>query len=91
MKKENLHNYYLKLQEKLEEEYGSRSVLLMRIGDFYECYESPKLGKSTELSKLFNSKLALQNSNKEYSENNLKMIGFSSICFIKIFINIDKR
>ena len=72
----SLHEDYLKYQEDLQVKYGDKSVVLMQIGDFIECYQYESIGKTQELSKILNMVVTLRNKSIPHSRKNLYMLGF---------------
>lgn len=87
----SIHDEYLKWQIDLEQKYGPKSIALVRIGDFYECYQYENTGKSFELSKLLNMVLTLRDKKKPHSKKNLYMVGFPKYMLSKHLSTILKN
>jgi DNA mismatch repair protein MutS len=83
-------NSYYEYQRDIENRYGKRSVVLMMIGSFYECYEYNNIGKSHEMSSLLNITLTQKDKKKSVSSTNPYMCGFPSHC-LKKYIDILVR
>jgi len=81
---------YFKEQEKLENEFGWKSVILWENGSFMEVYEldtkNKKIGKCEIISKDLNMLVSLQNKKEPHSTKNCKMLGFPSVSLSK---NLD--
>jgi DNA mismatch repair protein MutS len=76
-------NEYYGYQEQLETQYGSKSIVFMMVGSFYETYQFEALGKASEISPLMNIVLTRRNKQKPLSLNNPLMCGFPSYCLKK--------
>jgi DNA mismatch repair protein MutS len=78
---------YIEIQNKLEERYGERSVVLMMVGSFYEIYgyDCMKLqcGNLTMVSEILGIAKTLKNKSKPHSINNAYMSGFPSYAISK--------
>jgi DNA mismatch repair protein MutS len=75
---------YFRLQENIEKIYGKNSVVLIEIGSFYEIYQSDKIGKAKEISKILNILLTKKNKNiPEVSEKNPSLCGIPSVSLDK--------
>ena len=81
---------YFKEQEKLEGEFGDKSVVLWENGMFMEVYElntsTKKIGKCEAVSKDLNMIVSLQSKKDAHSSKNAKMLGFPSVSLSK---NLD--
>ena len=68
--------YYFSQQINYQEKYGDKTVVLMQVGSFYECYtiEDKKVGKAKELSNLLN--IQISKKSKSNKNEDCLMIGF---------------
>ena len=82
-------NEYFKHQSFYEEKYGSRTIVLMMIGSFYEAYGTDAIGKCYELSQLLNLVVTRKDKNKpgEPSVSNPLMIGIP-VCAFKKYVRV---
>lgn len=81
--------YYFELQEEYQKKYGSKTVVIMQIGTFFEVYEyrlpNKKLGMSFKLSRdidqvaSYEFAVSLRNKSSEHSISNPYMMGFQTI------------
>ena len=83
---QSLIETYLELQQKFEDEYGDKAIVLMEIGSFFEVYgvdnEEHTIGKPKEIAEILN--LQLTRKNKTIAENSVKnplMAGFPGAAF----------
>lgn len=88
----NIHEEYLRYHEKFTDKYGKKTVVLMQVGSFYECYSTDTRGPNLfELSEVLN--IACTRRSKSISvidEKNPYMLGFncaSTSKFIKQLID----
>lgn len=77
---------YFEEQEKIEKEFGERSVVLLQNGSFHEVYCLRSKGKSKEVANDLNMLVTLQNKKEKHSEKNVYMTGFPSYNLSK---NVD--
>jgi DNA mismatch repair protein MutS len=72
----HLIKFYISLQQKLEETWGNRSIVLLQNGKFYEIYQY-KSTKAEEAAKILCMQISLKNgSSKPHSIDNPYMVGF---------------
>lgn len=84
LNKTSIFKEYYDAQQKLEAEYGERSVVLMMVGDFYEIYgvdlqntKTPlRIGCAEEVHNILGMRLTLKSKAKPHSVNNPQMVGF---------------
>lgn len=89
---------YFRYQEKYEEKYGKRTIVLYQNGSFFEVFEydpgkdqtnnkpewpTRKLGYASHLSGLIGYTLTRRSSKKPYSFSNPNMVGFPCISYEK--------
>lgn len=75
---------YFDLQEKLEETYGSNTVILFELGSFFEVYQAEQIGTAKEISKILNIALTKKNkSNEETDKRNPYMCGIPCVSLEK--------
>ena len=77
---------YFEEQEKVEKEFGERSVVLLQNGSFHEVYTLRSKGKCKEVANDLNMLVTLQNKKEKHSEKNVYMTGFPSYNISK---NVD--
>jgi DNA mismatch repair protein MutS len=81
--KKTLHEEYLCEQEYFEKKYGvGKTIVLIRVGSFYEAYGTDKLGFDlSKLAEVLNAKLARKNSKngEKISTGNPYMVGFPAV------------
>lgn len=70
---------YWDLQDKYEECYGHKTIVLIEKGSFYESYATDEKGNAKLLSKVLNMALTKSNKNKELSLSNPYMSGFPKV------------
>lgn len=82
----DIHDYYTKI-------YGDKTIILMQIGSFHECYCTNNRGIDlTKLSEEIDAVQSMKNNNKPLSESNPKMMGFPIYIidnFIEKLVNIN--
>lgn len=76
-------NSYYDFQKDIVEKYGTKSVIMMMVGSFYEIYEYQGVGKAQEMSAILNITLTKKDKKKEMSVTNPFMCGFPSYCLFK--------
>lgn len=78
-------NEYFAYQEKYTKQFGSKTIVLMQVGSFYESYATDKLGYNLdEISILLNVVRTKKNTkDEELSERNPYMLGFPTISLIE--------
>ena len=84
-------NDFFKILEKVQKEYGNKTILLMQVGGFYEAYSTLTEGYNLkELSTVMNIQYTKKNKNiKTIDRSNPYMLGFPIHClkkYIKILI-----
>ena len=86
---------YIECQNKLEEKYGKRSVVLMMVGSFYEIYgydcAKIKCGNLGMISEILGIAKTLKNKSKQHSINNAYMSGFPSYALSKHLSTLLKK
>ena len=69
----DIHNFYKKY-------YGIKTIILMQVGSFFECYATDTLGlgkkQLTSVAEDLNVIVTMKNKNKDLSKTNSYMIGF---------------
>jgi DNA mismatch repair protein MutS len=88
----NIHEEYLQYHEKYIEKYGSKTIVLMQIGSFYECYSTETRGPNLfELSEILNIICTRKDKSiKIIDEKNPFMLGFNCAAtnkFLKILVD----
>lgn len=88
----NIHEEYLQYHEKYVNKYGSKTIVLMQVGSFFECYSIEVSGPDLfKISEILN--IIVTRKNKSIStidEKNPYMMGFNcsaSSKFIKLLID----
>lgn len=84
MNKADIFEEYYTAQKKLEEQYGSQSIVLMMVGSFYEIYgvdlahlDPPILiGKAEEAHNILGMNMTMKSKARVHSKNNPYMVGF---------------
>lgn len=84
MTKNDIFDKYFRAQNELEEKYGSRSVVLMMVGSFYEIYgvdlphSNPpiKLGQAEEAKNALGMNMTKKSKLRPHDMNNPHMVGF---------------
>lgn len=72
----HLIKFYFELQDKLEENWGDNSIVLLQNGKFYEMYQVHEHGKAKQVSKILSMRLNLKNGcSKPHSIDNPYMAG----------------
>jgi DNA mismatch repair protein MutS len=88
----NIHEEYLQIYEKQVAKYGPKTLLLMQVGSFHECYSTEKRGPNLfAISDLLNIVCTRKDKSvSKIDEKNPFMLGFTSIAlhkFLKILID----
>ena len=88
----NIHEEYLQYHEKYIGKYGSKSIVLMQVGSFYECYSTdtrgPNLFESSDVLNIICT--PKDKSIKTIDEKNPYMLGFNCAAtnkFLKLLID----
>ncbi len=84
MTKAVIFDEYYSIQQELEEQYGSESIVLMMVGSFYEIYgvdlphANPpiKIGKAEEAHSILGMNMTMKSKARAHSKNNPLMVGF---------------
>jgi DNA mismatch repair protein MutS len=80
MKPISIYDEYYNAQEELEREYGSKSIVLMMVGSFYEMYgvdtSEFSIGKTQDAHNILGMNMTLKNKSFEHSKTNPYMVGF---------------
>ena len=79
---------YLEMQEKYEEKYGEKTIILMEVGSFFEVYginnETTNKGRIYEISEITTLNISKKNDKfAPVSEKNPLMAGFPNHSFEK--------
>lgn len=90
--KGNIHDEYLGYHEKFKNKYGDKSLVLMQVGSFHECYSTDQRGPNLfKLSELLNIVCTRKDKSVDkIDEKNPYMLGFPSVAlskFLKILID----
>jgi DNA mismatch repair protein MutS len=73
----HLVKFYISLQQKLQEQWGERSIVLLQNGKFYEIYQVFEAGKAEIAAKILCMQISLKNGiAKPHSIDNPYMVGF---------------
>ena len=88
----NIHEEYLQIYEKHVAKYGSKTLVLMQIGSFHECYSTEERGPNLfNISDLLNIVCTRKDKSiNKIDEKNPFMLGFTSIAlqkYLKILID----
>ena len=88
----NIHEEYLQYHEKYIGKYGLKTIVLMQVGSFYECYATKTRGPNLfELSEILNIICTRKDKSiNEIDEKNPFMLGFNCAAtnkFLKILID----
>jgi DNA mismatch repair protein MutS len=88
----NIHEEYLQYHEKYIGKYGGKTVVLMQIGSFYECYSTETRGPNLfELSNILNILCTRKDKSiKIIDEKNPYLLGFNCAAikkFLKILVD----
>lgn len=90
--KPNIHEEYLSYHEKFKNKYGDKSLVLMQVGSFHECYSTLSSGPDLfKLSELLN--IVCTRKDKSVDKVDFKnpyMMGFPSVAlskFLKILVD----
>jgi DNA mismatch repair protein MutS len=88
----NIHEEYLQYHEKFVNKYGSKTIVLMQIGSFYECYSTETRGPNLfELSDVLNIICTRKDKSiKTIDEKNPYMLGFNCAAtnkFLKLLVD----
>lgn len=91
-KKINIHEEYLQYHEKFTNKYGPKTIVLMQVGSFYECYSTETRGPNLfELSDLLNIICTRKDKSvTTIDEKNPYMLGFNCAAtnkFLKLLID----
>lgn len=90
--KPNIHEEYLIYHEKFKNKYGDKSLVLMQVGSFHECYSTDKRGPNLfKLSEMLNIVCTRKDKSVDIiDEKNPYMLGFPSLAlskFLKILVD----
>ena len=84
----SIQHQYLHYQDKYTKKYGNKTLVLMQVGSFHECYSTNDRGYDLkEISEILNIQYTRKDKKKEGSESNPFMVGFPTISlqkFLKI-------
>ena len=88
----NIHDEYLDYHERFKNKYGDKSLVLMQVGSFFECYSTDQRGPNLfKLSELLNIVCTRKDKSVDIiNEKNPYMLGFPSVAlskFLKILID----
>lgn len=88
----NIYEEYLQYHEKYVDKYGSKSIVLMQVGDFFESYATNTRGCDLfKISEILNIVVTRKNKSiNTIDEKNPYMLGFNcsaSVKFIKLLID----
>ena len=88
----NIHEEYLQYHEKFIEKYGNKTIVLMQVGSFHECYSTNTRGPNLFiLSDLLNIVCTRKDKSiSQIDEKNPFMLGFPSVAlgkFLKILVD----
>ena len=92
MTKGNIHDEYLAYHEKYQKIYNEKSVVLMQVGSFHECYSTETRGPNlSKLSELLNIVCTRKDKSvNKIDEKNPYMLGFPTVSlskFLKILVD----
>lgn len=90
--KMNIHEEYLQYHSKYTKKYGSKTIILMQVGSFHECYSTETRGLNLfAISELLNIVCTRKDKSIDIiDETNPYMLGFPSVAlnkFLKILID----
>lgn len=90
--KMNIHEEYLQYHERYTKKYGLKTIILMQVGSFHECYSTETRGLNLfAISELLNIVCTRKDKSIDViSETNPYMLGFPSVAlnkFLKILID----
>ena len=90
--KGNIHDEYLSYHEKFKNKYGDKTLVLMQVGSFHECYSTDVRGPNIfKLSELLNIVCTRKDKSiDKIDEKNPYMMGFPSVAlskFLKILVD----
>lgn len=88
----NIHEEYIQYHEKFTNKYGTKTIVLMQVGSFYECYSTETRGPNLfELSDLLNIICTRKDKSvPKIDEKNPYMLGFNCAAtnkFLKLLID----
>lgn len=90
--KDTIYDEYLNYHEKFKNKYGVKSLVLMQVGSFHECYSTDQRGPNLfKISELLNIVCTRKDKTLDIiNEKNPYMLGFPSVAlskFLKILID----
>lgn len=88
----NIHEEYLQIYEKHVAKYGEKTIVLMQVGSFHECYSTETRGPNLfQISDLLNIVCTRKDKSiSKIDEKNPFMLGFTSVAiqkYLKILID----
>uniref|UniRef100_A0A6C0ADA5 DNA mismatch repair proteins mutS family domain-containing protein n=1 Tax=viral metagenome TaxID=1070528 RepID=A0A6C0ADA5_9ZZZZ len=79
-----IHDEYIYYQNKYEQQYGKKTLVLMQVGSFHECYSLGDIGPDlAKISDLCDLTLTKRDKKKPLSQKNPYLIGFPTVALDK--------